>query len=139
GVDGIGQIAASKPLELTPAGPKLFFLAQDAQHGYELWKSDGTAAGTVLVKDINPGPMASVRTPANYSRAYLTNINGVVYFAATDGVHGTELWKSNGTEAGTVMVKEIMPTASESNPQDLVNFNGTLYLTATDGEFGAEL
>src|SRR6266446_1250777 len=57
---------------------------------YELWKSAGTTAGTVLVKDINPG--ASGSTPKN-----LTNINGTLWFAANDGSHGTELWKSDGT------------------------------------------
>ncbi|GBF00439.1 hyalin, partial [Microcystis aeruginosa NIES-298] len=36
-------------------GNTLFFTANDGVNGYELWKSDGTAAGTVLVKDINPG------------------------------------------------------------------------------------
>ena len=37
------------------------------------------------------------------------NVNGTFYFQADDGTHGYELWKSNGTETGTVMVKDINP------------------------------
>ena len=40
----------------------LFFIADDGADGMELWKSDGTAAGTVLVKDISPGSAAPTRT-----------------------------------------------------------------------------
>ncbi len=64
--------------------------------GYRgLWKSDGTAAGTVLVKEISP--------------TELTNVNGTLFFAATDGATGRELWKSDGTTAGTIRVKDISP------------------------------
>jgi ELWxxDGT repeat protein len=81
-------------------GSTLFFTASDASHGNELWKSDGTAASTVMVKDINPGSGAS-------SPMYLTAVGGTLFFSATDGVHGPELWKSEGTAAGTVMVNDI--------------------------------
>jgi trimeric autotransporter adhesin len=96
----------------------------------ELWKSNGTEAGTVMVKDIKPG--------ASSSPSYITNVNGTLYFAANDGVHGTELWKSDGTEAGTVMVKDINPSGG-SFPEDLTNVNGALYFTADDGVHGPEL
>src|SRR5262249_10623951 len=63
------------------------FFAAHGSSGAELWKSDGTAAGTTLVKDINPGP-----NDAN-PREFRV-INNVLLFAATDGIHGNELWKS---------------------------------------------
>ena len=44
----------SDPSSLTGVGGTLFFTADDGIHGRELWKSDGTKAGTVLVKDIDP-------------------------------------------------------------------------------------
>ncbi len=106
--------------------------ANDGTHGDELWKSDGTAAGTMMVKDIGPGSSGS--DPQD-----LTNVNGTLYFDANDGRDGSELWKSDGTAAGTVMVKDIDPGSDSSVPQDLTNVNGTLYFAANDGAHGDEL
>ena len=78
----------------------LFFIADDGVNGAELWKSNGTAGGTVLVKDIRVGTSGS-------SLANLTNVNGTLFFSADDGVNGLELWKSDGTASGTVLVKDI--------------------------------
>src|SRR5262249_54875273 len=78
----------------------VYFAANDQPPGYvdagtELWKTDGTAAGTVKVKEIYPGFYG-----ANLSG--LTISNGVLFFSADDGIHGRELWKTDGTSAGTV-------------------------------------
>ncbi|MBR9970880.1 ELWxxDGT repeat protein [Magnetospirillum sulfuroxidans] len=94
----------------------MFFAATDGTNGTELWKSDGTAVGTVMVKDINPGSSSS-------SPNHLTNVNGTLYFSATDGTNGTELWKSDGTAVGTVMVKDIRTGTVGSGPTYLVNIN----------------
>src|SRR5262249_27563073 len=121
--------------DLTNVNGTLFFTASDGSHGQELWKSDGTAAGTVLVKDINPGSNGSNPTS-------LTNVNGTLFFTANDGSHGQELWKSDGTAAGTVMVKDINPGSSaygNSSPTDLTNVNGTLFFSAYDAAHGGEL
>src|SRR5688572_12073110 len=83
----------SSPGVLTVVGETLFFSAVDAVNGRELWKSDGTAAGTVLLADINPGS-------ANSTPTLPTVMDDVLYFRATDGVNGVELWKSDGTAAG---------------------------------------
>ena len=72
--------------------------------GRELWKSDGTAAGTVLVKDIDPGRRARSRRPSRTS-------DGTLFFTADDGSTGNELWKSDGTPAGTTLVKDISVAA----------------------------
>ena len=119
----------------TVANGTLYFTANDGAHGVELWKSDGTAAGTMMVKDINPG--SSTSFPSFFPQ--LTNINGTVYFEADDGVHGVELWKTDGTADGTVMVKDIDPGPNSSSPGALMNVGGTLYFAADDGAHGDEL
>ncbi len=73
----------------------MFFSADDGVNGEEFWKSDGTAAGTVLVKNIRAGNL-----PSRPNR--MTPVNGELFFVANDGITG--LWKSDGTAAGTVLV-----------------------------------
>jgi trimeric autotransporter adhesin len=57
----------------------------------------------------------------------------------SDGTKGTELWKTDGTEAGTVMVKDINLGSSNGSPSSLTPFNGTQYFSASDGMNGKEL
>jgi ELWxxDGT repeat protein len=99
--------ASSGPAGITAVGSTLYFSAYDDVSGQELWKSDGTAAGTVLVKDINP----TAGFGGNVS--YPTAINGTLYFLANDGTSGNELWKSNGTTAGTVRVFDLNAGAGD--------------------------
>lgn len=94
------------------------------------WKSDGTEAGTVSVKDINPN--------GSGLQSALMNVNGVIFFAATDGIHGVELWKSDGTEAGTTIVADINPNG-DSNPKEFTIVSDTLFFLADDGVNGYEL
>ena len=99
-INTISSTPGSDPNNLVEVGGTLFFTANDGLSGVELWKSDGTAGGTVRVADINSGTASS--SPAN-----LTNVGGTLFFTANDGTSGSELWKSDGTEVGTVRVKDI--------------------------------
>ncbi len=90
--------------------------------GTELWKTDGTAAGTQFVKDVNPTNSDVVVGPYN-----LTDVDGTLFFTADDGEHGNELWKSNGTETGTQLVKDITTGPDPSNIFNLASYAGKLY------------
>lgn len=86
----------------------------------------------VLVKDIRPGPLSS-------APEQLFNHNGKLYFVADDGVHGKELWQSNGTSLGTVLVKDIVPGTGPGNVQQLTSANGSLFFRATDAALANQL
>ena len=101
-IDIASGAGASSPQNFTNVNNTVFFNATDPVNGVELWKSDGTAAGTALVKNINPAAGSSFPQ-------LLTNVNGTLFFLATDGTNGIELWKSDGSTAGTVLVKDINP------------------------------
>ncbi|OGV73562.1 MAG: hypothetical protein A3K19_27830 [Lentisphaerae bacterium RIFOXYB12_FULL_65_16] len=129
--DIIVSLPASDPDQFTWVSGTIYFTADDGASGRELWKSDGTEIGTVMVKDINPGSPGANPTE-------LTAFNGRLFFAADDGVNGRELWKTDGTEAGTVLVKNIN-TAGDSTPTGLTVVGGTLFFAANDGATGNEL
>lgn len=110
---------------LTAVGANLYFLTNVSR----LWKTDGTLAGTSLVIDF--------RAIYNYGIDFLgqlTNVNGTLFFTTgIDNYNGTELWKSDGTQAGTVMVKDVNPGPGSSRPGNLTAANGKLYFSAFDG------
>ncbi|HSN60697.1 MAG TPA: hypothetical protein VLR49_07170, partial [Ferruginibacter sp.] len=84
-------------------GTYLLFAAKTASSGIELWKSDGSNAGTQLFLDINTGNAgADSSLPDNFF-----SFNGLVLFTATDATHGNEIWKTDGTLPGTVLLKDI--------------------------------
>jgi ELWxxDGT repeat protein len=133
-----GYVLGSSPSELTDVNGTLFFKGWNGVNGHELWKSDGTAAGTVMVKNI----LAEVEgAQLSSDPKDLTNVEGTLFFVANNGINGNELWKSDGTTAGTVMVKNIFPdgVTPSSKPSQLTNINGTLYFMADDGTNGYEL
>ncbi len=126
---------------LAAAGSKVLLVDGDADHGFEPWISDGTAAGTGMIRDLLPGTDSSIDTlyPANFPIAALGLSDGTFLFAANDGVHGYELWHTDGTDAGTSLVADINSGSSYSNPHNFAAFGGKVYFNATTAADGPEL
>src|SRR5215212_9576431 len=158
----------SDPEDIVSTAPRTtFFRAWDKKHGEELWKTDGTEKGTKLIKDINPDLPPGARCdqgdcgiPKGWSHPdTVTVMRKQVFFGASDGKHGVELWKSDGTDKGTRLVKDINPAApapintackdrkscvGSSWVHDITVVGKTaagrrIYFTAIDGKHGLEL
>ena len=84
----------------------------------------------MLVKDIRPGSNPYNSFPYGSYPGNLTTVNGTLFFTANDGENGNELWKSDGTEAGTSLVKDIRPGSYSSYVDNLTNFEGKLFFSA---------
>ncbi|MCB1094642.1 MAG: hypothetical protein KDN22_03590 [Verrucomicrobiae bacterium] len=118
-----------------------YIVAIGEEIGSELWRSDGTAAGTHMVKDINPGPTGS------HPREF-TEFNGKFYFVAEEGESGFDIWVTDGTAAGTRRVVDFdnaQPADTEKNarlmlaPQELTPSDDYLYFSAYTAQHGREV
>ena len=119
------------PTRLAALGDTVYFSASDAEHGLELWRSDGTVEGTRPVVDLFPGAFDG-------APLFLTAFGGRVWFSARTPQHGRELWSSDGTAAGTRLEADVSPGASWSSPRDLLAVGNRLYFNASDGVHGRE-
>ena len=127
----LNLIPDSSPASFVQFGNHLYFASDDGVNGRELWRSDGTTAGTVMVADINPGPDHS--SPTGFAV-----LGSTLFFRADDGEHGLELWKTDGTT--TTLVADICPDEGPSTPNYLVAMGSQLIFSADDcGANGLEL
>jgi len=133
--DGTAQGTVLVKGNITPSCPggkyavlagKLYFNGYDNVYGGEPYVTDGTEAGTYVIKNIYPDQV-NIKYGSG-SRGF-TVFNNSVYFAAVDGTHGEELYATDGTDAGTFLVKDITPGAIGSMPSQLIVFNGSLYIS----------
>ncbi len=95
--------------------------------GAELWRTDGTALGTVLVEAILPDPENTI------TFQFLTAFGDRVFFSANTPAGEVEPWISDGTPEGTHVLKDLDPRNHSSDPQEFVPGNTILYFEAHTG------
>ncbi len=124
-------------LELVAGRRKLVLAVDDGIVGREPWTSDGTTAGTTLLVDIDPTSLPGTR---GSGARHLTDFNGTLLFVGSDGIHGDELWRSDGTPNGTRRLTDIAPGAESADPSRLTVARNRLFfvnagheLWVTDG------
>lgn len=113
----------------TSMGGSLYLSGKASGTDREPYKSDGTAGGTTLLKDIAAGTAESVPN-------YLTKVNTVVCFQANDGVYGTQIWKTDGTPTGTMMAYTTSDTITALSTVNMIAFNNYLLFIHGGGSYG---
>lgn len=131
----------SQPEPRAAAGGLAILSADDGVHGREPWLTDGTEAGTRLLKDVQPGSAGSAfeGSPFGYLKDWIATADGLFLFQADDGPHGPELWASDGTEAGTILVRDFHPGATGGQPIELTELADTVYFSVDTDAHGYEL
>lgn len=123
---------SSSPNALTAFGNLVVFECNNGSAGIEPYVSNGTAGGTFILANIQSGGTSSDPTEFEYVPAL-----GVVFFDAdAAGAIGRELYMTNGTAVGTVLVENLNTGGgggNDSNPQDMVSALGKLFFSADDG------
>ncbi|MES1240571.1 MAG: ELWxxDGT repeat protein [Acidobacteriota bacterium] len=174
-INPVSEPADSRPADFGSLGSVALFDADDGLTGVELWRSDGTAAGTWQVADLcrpdcsgrptrfaatsrhyffraldenhhpnlwvtSGGSGALQLTDPSVTIGFLWAAAGdVLYFTAEDQAHGLELWRSNGTVAGTWLVTDLRPGPQGSDLRSMAAFKGSVYFSADDGRAGLAL
>lgn len=114
--DGTFELCFCLPRHLVSLNGLVLFQGYDQWAGYELFRSDGTVAGTTLVAD--------VESPASSGPTELTRVGDVVYFISNNP-EIPKLWRTDGTAAGTVLVRTFAP--AEGRPLNLIAVGDALF------------
>lgn len=120
---------SSFPRNLTVVGNLLMFYANDGVSGNELWRSDGTAAGTWMVVDATPGLASTDFVNDSFESCG----SRLAYSVDTPGA-GREPWGSDGTAAGTQMLADLYPGQYGSEPLGFTGWGGRVYFWATTSQ-----
>jgi ELWxxDGT repeat protein len=134
-------VSTSGESDFTKFNNKIIFAGTNGLSGVEPFISDGTIAGTKIIKDIVPGSSGSIWNSQD-NRPFFTQAGNYVFFRATNGAgSGFEIFRTDGTEEGTFMVKDIAPgnTSSINDFPTFFGHNGIFYFKANDQVHGEEL
>ncbi|MFP2903712.1 ELWxxDGT repeat protein [Pyxidicoccus sp. 3LFB2] len=111
---------------------RAWYSVADPFVGGEPWTSDGTANGSRLLLDLNPGPRDSMA-------GEFTPLGDLTFFRATESASGIELWKSDGTAGGTQRVADLAPGSWDSAPFYLYPWKDHLYFWVLGAGMGNQL
>jgi ELWxxDGT repeat protein len=131
--------AGSGPHGFVVSGATAYFAADDGSSGHEPWRTDGTGGGTALVADLRPGGPSSL--PA-FGSLEAVAFGGGILFTADDGARGAEPWFSDGTAAGTRLVRDVVAGSGSSSPRSLTAVelsDGPAVLFVADTAAGTDL
>lgn len=117
-------VIGSDPSRLTALGDRLIFTASDGIAGEEPWATDGTTAGTVLLRDIRVGSGGS-----GIDGGFII-FDGQAYFNPFDGDPGRKFWRTDGTPGGTAMFYDFGSGSAFGNPSTATVHSGRLYFFA---------
>lgn len=101
-------IVGSFPRQFTATDNFLYFMAETMDEGRELWRTDGTTAGTILVKDIEPGQGGAFQRNSLPSITSFVGLDSIILFTADEWSTGWQLWRSNGTANGTFPLQDSL-------------------------------
>lgn len=125
---------------LAAVGGRALFVADDGVHGNEVWSTDGTLEGTRMLRDFCPSSCG-----ANTELFWPVSVPGFRGFAfvAAEGAQGPwQLWRSDGTQNGTVRLTGFSRAAGNLGPllfSEVKQAGRKLFFSARDGSYGLEL
>ncbi|MCA9172542.1 MAG: hypothetical protein KDB23_32980, partial [Planctomycetales bacterium] len=122
--------SSSWPLEVERIGDQYYYY-QSTYFGREsIWVTDGTINGT---HEVAPSPANGRIVTGRLSAEgrLISSIDGKLLFTAGDGVSGVELWISDGSDAGTHLLRDLVPGNSGSDPAELFAWNDQLFIGGT--------
>lgn len=123
-----GNANSGSPAFVARIGDKFFFTATNSTEGQELYVTDGTTSGTILLKDIYAGSVGSA--PSNF-----VVYGNYLIFTAKSNIYGDEIWITDGTSAGTLLYYDLLPGATGSGSRNLALLNSnTLFFTAFNSQ-----
>jgi ELWxxDGT repeat protein len=134
GIDG--STGSRGHLVHSPVGGVMVFIAKTSATTEGIWRTDGTPEGTYLLRDLSPGTPLALQ---DYDSEVLGHASGVLYLKIITAAHGREVWRTDGTVAGTRLLADLAPGAAHAWPSSFVNVGDVALFAAESPEVGEEI